>query len=212
MTTNEISAERRFWLEWVIGNALGSGFGLSMAFAVILVLYVFGFAMSQVEHHTIVRAVSLPIASSIIFAIYGFFLGLGQWAILNSKTPTSRSWFWLSSLSWMLSGHILNWSISTGAYPEGSVIATAIVGGLSGFVVGFLQWLVLRKMATSAGWWFGINILGYAIGYTLPIWLLLDSLYPFLNIELTQIIAAAITGLGLIRILKISKSSPSVAA
>jgi hypothetical protein len=117
----------------------------------------------------------------------------------------------------MLSGHILDWSISTGAYPEGSVIATAIVGGLSGFVVGFLQWLVLRKIATSPGWWFGINTLGYAIGYTLPIWLnlhetALDSLSLFLNIELTQIIAGAITGLGLTWIVKISKSSQSVEA
>jgi hypothetical protein len=62
MTTNETSTERRFWLEWVIGNALGSGLGLSMAFAVMSMLYVFSFAVSQVEPHMTVRAVFLPVA------------------------------------------------------------------------------------------------------------------------------------------------------
>jgi len=213
MTQIGANAEARFWFKWVIGNALASALGLFIASQVAMVFYVLGFMISGLGHSTAIQTVFSLVFLGIMFAVYGFFLGLGQWIILNLRVPTTRYWFWLSSLGW----GIIGCRSSVGIYPDLSAIAAAILfGGSSGFIVGFTQWLVLRRMVTSAGWWPGISAIGYTIGYALPAWINLHEIVVgdelFLAIELGQIIAIAITGLGLLWMVKPLKSSPSLAA
>lgn len=87
------------------------------------------------------------------------------------------------------------------------MVVALIIGGLGqGAIIGFFQWLILRGMIRRAELWIAASAVG-ALGagiitFITPALIPLDSVSTsILNTGISQGVAAAITGMALIRLL-----------
>jgi hypothetical protein len=114
---------------------------------------------------TIGLAIALIVRSWLI----GLIIGLAQWLVLWNRFPKSGWWILATAIgfglawspAWNLAIEVLrsdwgNWRYS---------IEWPIVLGVTGMIVGILQWFVLRKWVYKAGWWIVISpIAGISAG------------------------------------------------
>ena len=71
-------------------------------------------------------------------------------------------------LQWLLAG-TLGWlvSVAMGSFLGGPNLGSLIVGGMT----GLMQWFVLRHRFSQAGWWILASALGWALGWSVIVFL-----------------------------------------
>lgn len=166
--------EMRLWIRWVFANAVGEAAGLGMTALVGIAVIV------NVGEGTGVLA-TLALAALAILAgavIEGTAVGTAQWSVLRSPLPLMRWRTWVVAtaagafVAWTL-GMIPSIVLSLGEEPGGGVTepGDAAVFGLAflmglvlGPVLGFAQWLVLRRFVRRAALWIPANALAWAFG------------------------------------------------
>ena len=119
--------------------------------------------------------------------ISGAVISAFQWTVLYKRIYKAWRWAIYSSLGWIVS-YIL------------FVIFLApnmgfFLGPLIGVVVGFTQWLLLRKEVDWAGWWIIISTLAWTTGLTIMPGMLTSGALP-----------GALTGLALVILFRFSPS------
>ncbi len=194
----------KLWLQWVIASALG-GIGGE------------------------VLALSLGAEAGLsTFAIVSATAAAGQWLLLKRYLPRVRWWVTLSAIGGgvgavMIVITSLAMGLALGVFVASTpvfdhlggtrtlggigMIAALIVGGLGqGAVVGLFQWLVLRGKIRRAELWIAASAVGALVAgvvtFITPALIHLD-LYSasVLNTGISQGIAAAVTGIALVRLL-----------
>lgn len=135
--------------QWVLMNALGISLGIT-------------------ARQFVFQIISLPGSGGIRLLIEGIAMGVIMGGIqqysLNQFLQRKRDWFLFSVLGWAVGwsgGWSLAWRLLGG---QGLDIVFAGRGVFIGLAVGLLQYWVLRRQATGAGWWIPANIGGWAIG------------------------------------------------
>jgi hypothetical protein len=86
-------------------------------------------------------------------------LGLYQWLLLRNYLPRAQLWIVFTVLGWLAGGLI--WIAAVIVQESLDVYlgsGTAAVFILFGFIVGLVQWLYLRRIIKSAGWWILISV------------------------------------------------------
>lgn len=164
------------WLRWTIANAISEFLGLGATFAII------GLLVSRIEqqHATgILLSFALTILSG---AIEATLVSLAQWLAMHRWFPTvKRASWWRATLTGALLGYALGYLPSTlmsmgqiatqatqAEPPEWMVLLlSAGLGAVTGAILSFAQWLVLRSKVKRAGAWIPANMLAWTFGMPL---------------------------------------------
>ena len=168
-------SDRAFWLQWVGANLLGEFLGLGLVGAIgYLTVLVFGEPTSLA--YTLVFAV-LAIG---LGAAEGMIVGYAQTMVLRRRLPQLRSW-----ISATVVGAVAAWTlgvlpstvmsfIGAASHESSAEISDALqlllaapMGMVAGAILGFPQWLVLRRYVSRAGWWLPANALAWGCGMPL---------------------------------------------
>jgi hypothetical protein len=100
----------------------------------------------------------------IFFPALGLSAGCLQWLLLRRTLPRINGWILATCLGWVLAAiaafQILFFSFH---YTYDPVWFTALMFVVAGLSIGFLQWLVLRRRLSHAGWWIPANITGWSL-------------------------------------------------
>ncbi len=168
-------AEWPVWLRWVMANASGEAVGLGgTAVGAYLLL-------GSLDQETgLVAAVGAALAVVLVGTVLeGTIVGTAQWLVLREHLPGLRWRVWAAATA---AGAAAAWSLGmipstamslagSGDPPAGTepsratILALAFGMGLAlGPVLGFAQWLVLRRYVASAGLWMPANALAWALG------------------------------------------------
>ncbi len=182
-----------FWLGWVVASTVGFFVGFWLGF--ILGLIIIG------EDNGI----------NLLRSILGYFMfgtsigamtGVLQWLVLRGRV-SKAGWWILASIpagyGIFLAGDIgIEESLNFG-----TLLSSIGVVALGGAVAGILQWLVLRRQVSRAGWWVLASTVGWALGVTV-----MDALeYMYgtpddLQLVVTGAVLGAVTGGALVWLLR----------
>jgi hypothetical protein len=170
-------SERSLWLRWVFANAVGEALGLGTTVLIGAAI------VSSLGEGTSALA-TLALAAVAVLAgtlVEGTVVGTAQWSVLRGPLPGMRWKTWMVAtgagvlLAWIF-GMVPSTALSLGAGSGGASTApaepsNAVVLGLAFFmglalgpVLGFAQWLVLRKYVSHAALWMPANALAWAFG------------------------------------------------
>ncbi len=168
---------RTLWCEWVLANAVGEALGLGLTALVGAVVFSLGAGSSGVVA-TLGLALLAVLAGTLV---EGTVVGTAQWLVLRRPLHGMRWREWVLAtgagafLAWTL-GMVPSTVMSLGAGPSGAGGSQAepsqiLVYGLAFLmglvlrpVLGFAQWLVLRRYVRGAGLWMPANALAWALG------------------------------------------------
>jgi len=148
MNANQIKTDRNYWLAWVLASAIGYCFGAILGSAVASNLF-------PLDRFYAANGITLGIVTG---AVGGYF----QWVVLRERITGAGLWWLPGALGLGLAIGVI---ITTGTgrnYPVAGLLMAAIFGVTS----GVLQWLILRRKISLAGWWLLANILGTLVGAT----------------------------------------------
>ncbi len=168
--------ERRLWRPWVLANAVGEAVGLDLTALVVAV------AISSVGEGSGALA-TLGMAALAVLAgalVEGAAVGTAQWLVLRRALPRMPWSTWVAAtgagafLAWtlgMISSTVMSLGSGSGgggaqAEPSELLMYTlAFLMGLAlGPVLGFAQWLALRRHVRGAALWIPANALAWAFG------------------------------------------------
>jgi hypothetical protein len=177
LAVKHVWSERSLWLRWVLANCIGEALGLGTT-ALIGAAIVSSFGEETSALATVALAAVAVLSGTLV---EGTVLGTAQWSVLRVPLPRMswRTWAVATSagafLAWLL-GMIPSTVLSLVADSGGADAAPAepskaVVLGLAfsmglvlGPVLGFAQWLVLRRFVSHAALWMPANAFAWAFG------------------------------------------------
>jgi len=130
------------WLWWVLAGTGGGAVGFAAADALL---------------NFMSAALQRAIAEVVIFGLIGAGLGTMQWLVLRNLFSQAGWWVVASTAGAAIVGM---GAASLSSEIEANLI---IAYGLSGAVLGMLQWIVLRRQTSRAWLWILASPLGWAI-------------------------------------------------
>jgi hypothetical protein len=137
----------------------------------------------------------------IIGGTVGIFVGMAEWLVMRK---------YISRCEWWVMATIVGWAIGFGAQailhevlrqPRRNLDIEALYGAIAGLVVGFAQWLVLRRIVPKAGWWIAAMLLS---GF-LTFWFYFPGatiLTSFWELVISGTVTGVITAVALISLFK----------
>jgi hypothetical protein len=220
--------EASLWLRWIFANALGEALGLGTT------VLIGAAVVSSLGEGTSALA-NLALAAGAVLAgtlVEGTVVGTAQWSVLRVPLPRIRWRTWAVAtgagafLAWLL-GMIPSTVLSLdadsgGTGPAPAEPSNAVVLGLAfcmglvlGPVLGFAQWLVLRRFVSHAALWMPANGFAWAFGMVV-IFTGIDPAisggFGFLSVVIVVLtlacagaVVGAIHGLALVWLLRFSK-------
>lgn len=160
-----------FWFPWVLANVKGCTLGVLISLSVLII-----------------------IPNEFIASIFlGVSLGYNQWLILREHLPSSRGWILQTTLGVLAGFTLLNIihakTVGAFAFIPISVISFMLFGA----ILGFAQWIVLRRYFDKSSWWIMANTVAWSSSSLII--LLLDVQLPeFIILVLDYLIVGVILG------------------
>ncbi|MEW5956120.1 MAG: hypothetical protein AB1801_00225 [Chloroflexota bacterium] len=150
----DLSTDWALWLGWVLANIAGAVAGFPLAMAALWVVTVMGIADER------------AIFPYVLFPVVGICIGGMQWLILRRYTTGTNIWVLATAAVWPFCYAFLGLAIR-GAIKIGGVSFTGpaswvVTFALIGAALGGIQWLVLRRHFSQAGWWVLASAAGFA--------------------------------------------------
>jgi hypothetical protein len=157
MTVERIHIGWKFWVQWVLANTCGAAVGGLVGFMVISVSAIVG----RVGPGTAGWPAGLAVCWAVVAAMQGLVLrrhiSLAGWWVLASSLGWTMVWVAGFAVTlavgehkfWMMWGPLLN----------------PVVAAAHGAVGGAMQWLVLRRQISRAGWWVLASTVGWLVAF-----------------------------------------------
>jgi len=162
------------WLRWVLANCLGEAVGLGATFAI-------GFALfSQMgEPQGVLPAIGMALLMTSSGFLEGTVVGLAQLLAMHQRflQVPRRAWvsativgalvaWFLGSIPMTLTSLSSPGQQAAGPEPQAATILlmAGVMGAFAGLVLGFPQWLALRRVVAGAWLWMPANCLAWALG------------------------------------------------
>jgi hypothetical protein len=149
-----------FWLQWVLATVVGSLPGLVGAIAALFVPVMTLGMFANFETLPTWIVVFVSAGSAIGAAAVGTTVGIAQRIVLRHHSLETRYWIPTAIVGRAIGGFAVTVLTLTVWYGASGLAGVAVLL-LHGAVVGFAQWLVVRRWARRAGWW----ILASAVGH-----------------------------------------------
>jgi hypothetical protein len=150
------------------------------------------------------------LAQTVIYCVFGSVVSLSisltQLSILKSiKIKISKWWILAGILGVVLSevtAGIILWQLQInrsdlGMFQGGPQLPEALIFSFSGLLIGFFQWIVIRKQFTNSIYWIPANLLGWGLGHL--------AMFHALAFFLGALVLGIITGLFFNWIIKFNK-------
>ena len=144
MNANHINTSRGYWLAWFLASSMGYGIGALLGMS---------FAYRLFPTDTFANDITLGI---VMGATGGYF----QWVVLRERIPGAGLWGIASALGL---GSAIG-AVIAANLEENYAPAVFLIGSVFGVVSGILQWLILRRKLSRAGWWLLANLVGSLVG------------------------------------------------
>jgi hypothetical protein len=145
------------WLYWVLASTVGVVLGVAVREAVV------GAVLVAVDRAVPLAGMPMVVAVAVIYAVIGAVVGavvgVMQWVVLRRQV-TRAGWWVLASTVGLAVGLV----VALGLAVAGAEVR-AVAGAVAGAVVGVMQWVVLRRQVTRAGWWvLATTVVGAVVG------------------------------------------------
>ena len=184
-----------FWLQWVLASTVG---------AVMVDLVLHGSNFLFADWHVAINVII--VASWLVAAAL---IGIMQWRVLRKQISIGTVWLWISSISWAIGILVLFFMLLFGIGGPMVGGATLTSGTFVGLVVGSIQYIVLRRQVSQAGWWVLASTAGWVIvGWSIAwhgwnLWKLFGwSSGGFVAFGIGHALYGAITGFALVWLLR----------
>ena len=151
-----------FWLRWVLISTVGWFVGFLMGF-------VLGGIIGDVIGSGVLKRI---LQYFMLGAALGSGVCLMQWLVLRRRVSRAGWWVLASIAVFAVTGGggygaaVVAFGYSEGLEEWGSfaaVLGWTVVVALGGAVTGILQWLVLRRQVSRAGWWVLASTVGWGL-------------------------------------------------
>jgi MFS family permease len=146
MNANQMNTGRGYWLAWFLASVMGYGLGAILGMSIAWRFFPTGDAANGITLGILMGATG------------GYF----QWVVLRERITGAGLWGVASALGLGLGIGVL---VST-YITENYGIAVFLFASVIAVVSGILQWLILRRKVSRAGWWLLANLLGSLLGAT----------------------------------------------
>jgi hypothetical protein len=183
-----------FWLRWFLACLAGFVLGIPLFISLGLL---FGDTPGPV------------VGNAAAGVIHGAEFGIAQWLILRRQGYRVGWWIAASIVGFMI-GFPLTKTL-LGELSSGLVVA-GVEGAVVGAIVGALQWLVLRGRVAHAGWWMLASTLAWMLSVVLGELGALAAGEDFVADLLRVILGAALSGAGMVWLLRQTASGAEVYA
>jgi hypothetical protein len=152
MNANQMNSGRGYWLAWFLASVMGYGMGAVLGVSV-------AYGLFNRDPFDTVMGVTL---GTVMGATGGYF----QWVVLRERIAGAGLWGLASALGFGSAMGAME-AANTG---ENYAMAGFLMGCIFGIVSGILQWLILRRKVTRAGWWLLANLFGSLVGaFAIPL-------------------------------------------
>lgn len=142
------------WFGWVLANIVGAVAGFPLTAVALRVVAV------------VAAADERAIFPYVLFPVVGVCIGGMQWLILRRYTSQAGWWVLSTAAVWPVCytfiGLVTRGVVKVGGVPFAGAATWAITFALIGAALGGIQWLVLRRRFTRAGWWVLASAAGFA--------------------------------------------------
>lgn len=159
----------------MLANLVGELFGLGLVGAVAYAaIYIFG------EPEFAGHVLGFAVLAISLGALEGLIVGLAQASVIRRRIPELRAWVTATVvgavIAWTLGVlpstvmHLLGSEPAATDAPVSDAVQTLLaipLGIVTGAILGFPQWRVLKKHVSRAGWWVAANALAWACGMPL---------------------------------------------
>jgi Na+/melibiose symporter-like transporter len=179
MKIEQVQNNKKVWVQWVAANI--AGFLVTFVLLALLDGFLGTAATGDVIGHTIV------------FVVGGILFGVFQWLALRHHISLSGGNIICNTVACtvgLIGGFIGGYAL---AGPPFDFVGSVIMVGLLG---GIVQWLVLRRQVSSAGWWFVASVAGFLLAAILGaafLVLFADALDQVVGSGTTGFVAIVIT-------------------
>ncbi len=157
MTVEDNRVGWRFWLWWVLASTVG---------------WLLGFLVGFIGGHA-VEEILPSYGNAAIGAGLGAGVGIMQWLILRRQVSRA-GWWVLASIVGLAVAPVVGTAVAlAGGYsitPEsfGVLVGWIVVAAVGGAMAGIMQWLILRRQVSRAGWWVLASTVGW--GVSVAVW------------------------------------------
>ena len=174
-----------FWLLWVLASTVGSITGLFV-----------GIVGSDVSE--VLEAIPPNYGEAGFWAVVGAGVGIFQWLVLRWRVCRS-GWWVLASILGLAVAAVLAMAMGFAGddpYTPSHIARVLVVGGA---MAGIMQWFVLRRQVSRAGWWVLASTAGWAVWGQVA----LGTIFP-LGVAIVGggFVLGGITGLALVWLLR----------
>lgn len=146
MTVERSRVGWRFWLLWVLASTVGSLAGFFVGFVV----------------GAVVEEILPNYGSAAIAAGVGAGVGILQWFVLRWRVSRS-GWWVLASILGLAVAAVLGTAVALAGGDPTTPWGFAGVLVVGGAMAGLMQWFVLRRQVSRAGWWVLASTVGWAV-------------------------------------------------
>jgi len=157
---------------WILASAAGFWVGTGIVMVAVFLTEVEG-AVSWVEGDSLFFWYA--VLSGGAGLLVGMVLGFGQWLVLRREIRKVGGWTLATMLGFGLGnavGSAVLWHVWRLSPPTRLPIGDFTMGlwcwvsggATCGLILGSAQWLVLRQVARTPGWWIPINVVSWVIG------------------------------------------------
>jgi hypothetical protein len=139
-------SEWSFSLRWVVVTTIG---------------WIFGFAVCEIVVKPIIYTFTHFPSDG---AVVGIAIGIGQWFLLrlvNRGGYRTAWWALASSVGFAIGKDLADMLASGVSGPAAIWLGGLVIGGS----LGVVEWLVLRRHASAAGWWIVASAIAWMIGW-----------------------------------------------
>ena len=156
--------DRTLYLGWVVLTAISLPLAYIFSWAIIFLIMAIVGSTIQVGDHT--GPTEDVVGSYVLLPMMGLSVGCFQWLILRRYLPRMGWWILATCLGLLLAlgisrnlsdlAHSLDFEI------DNDLINSFIIVLLGG-PIGLLQWFVLRRHVSRAGWWIFASVAGWIL-------------------------------------------------
>jgi hypothetical protein len=141
-----------FWLQWVVANTVGIGLAVK--------------GIDGVARPTVDASVSNPALRRVLMvfsiAVIAVVLGGVQWLVLRRRIGQSAWWGIATAITFWVGASVVEVAYFAGVSLTAGFVVDFL---LSGPVCGILQWQILKRQVTQAGWWALTLPLSWVVGF-----------------------------------------------
>jgi hypothetical protein len=170
-----------FWLRWTIATTVGLFVGLAIGGLIFIVafgpVFVSGWYGTPIDFYGTPISGGLgavlcfggPVVGSLVV---GALIGSFQWLVLRKHAI--HRWV-LATIGGVGAAELVVAGLSVFRFAVSPELAFLFIMVPFPALIGVMQWLVLRRLVSNAGWWVPANIVGFIVAICVPLALVLTG-------------------------------------